>query len=70
MARPQSQGLVKEKSQPKRKVRESRPQKFNKSHNGLAEKIAAAGGISSDLELVKGSREDQMIQGYTDEDVR
>lgn len=54
-------------SQKKRK--DSQPSKGKKGKNDLAEQIAAAGGEQSDIDLVKGSREEQLVQGVVDEDV-
>lgn len=54
-------------SQKKRKDGQS--SKNKKGRDGLAEQIVAAGGEQSDIDLVKGSREEQLVQGIVDEDV-
>ncbi|KAI0683975.1 CBF/Mak21 family-domain-containing protein [Cytidiella melzeri] len=58
-----SQVAVKQdKSQKRRK--DGRPHK----KDDLAKQIAEAGGVQSDIELVKGSQDEQLISGVVDED--
>ena len=53
-----------------KKQKGSRSSKANRSGNDLAKQIAEAGGEQADIELVKGAREEQLVQGAVEEDVR
>lgn len=50
---------------PSKKSEQSRKKKVN-----LEEHVVALGGEQADIELVQGSRDAQLVQGETEEDVR
>ncbi|KAI0825432.1 CBF/Mak21 family-domain-containing protein [Irpex lacteus] len=68
---PKSKARSEDSSRPggsQKKRKDSQSSKGKKGKNDLAEQIAAAGGERSDIDLVKGSREGQLVQGVVDED--
>lgn len=53
-----------------RKGKVDRKSKKGTSEGELEEHVRALGGDDSDLELLKGARDEQLVQGAGDDDVR